>query len=192
MTHPVAPEPLRVGCVILAAGAGKRFGEPKAAAEISPGVRFIDAVAQTARAAGLDDIVAVMRSGIAPPADVRSIVNPNPDSEQIASLRLGLAQLVNTPARGALVWPVDHPFVLAKTITDFLSFVTERKPLIARPVFNGQHGHPVYFSRDVWRELVTVKNGGAREIVHQFLSSVEEFTVADRGILRDIDSRADL
>ena len=45
------------GCVILAAGAGRRFGGPKAVATLANGTRFVDAVAACAIAAGADYLV---------------------------------------------------------------------------------------------------------------------------------------
>ena len=181
----------RVGCVILGAGAGTRYGEPKAGAEVSMGVRFVDQIVATAREGGIADIVAVMHPDVLPPADVRSIVNPRPTSQQIVSLRLGLAQLVNVPVTGALVWPVDHPHVTTSTITALLEFIRNRAPLIARPAFEGKHGHPVYFSRDIWRELVTVADGGAREVVHKNAAEAHEIAVDDRGVIRDMNTKSD-
>ncbi len=192
MTHPSAPEDFRIGCVILGAGAGTRFGEPKAGAQIESGMRFVDAIVKTVKSAGIDDIIAVMHPDIAPPDGARFVVNPNAKSEQIVSLRLGLGQLVNTPTRGALVWPVDHPFVLDTTVVKLLDFVRRSTPLIAVPICDGRRGHPGYFSRNVWRDLVTVAEGGARAVMQQFANEVAEVVVTDRGVLRNVDTRADL
>jgi molybdenum cofactor cytidylyltransferase len=183
---------MRIGCVILGGGAGTRFGEPKAGALLKSGHSFVDQVAQTALAAGVDELVAVLHPDVPPPAGVRAVVNANPASEQIASVRLGLAQLVNTESRGALLWPVDHPLVLEATIRALLLLVRERNPVIARATHMNQHGHPVYFSRDIWRELVTLNKGGAREIVHKYASVAVEIDVPDGGVLLNVDRREDL
>lgn len=145
-----------------------------------------------ARDAGIVDIVAVMHPGIAPPAGIRSVVNPDPASEQIASLRLGLAQLTNAVVRGTLVWPVDHPFVRSSTIVAILDEVRASDPLIAVPIHGARRGHPTYFSRDVWRDIVTATQGGAREVLKRFASEVREVAVADPGILRNVDTKDDL
>ena len=192
MTHSYAPEDFRVGCVILAAGAGTRFGEPKAGALLSDGTRFVDAIAESARSAGIEDIIVVMHPSLTAPQGVRTVINREPTSEQIASLRLGLAQLVNVPAKGTLVWPVDHPFVRDTTVVKLLDFVRRSNPLIAVPLHEGRRGHPGYFSRNVWRELATVTEGGAKAVMRQFASEVAEVVVNDAGVLRNIDSRKDL
>jgi CTP:molybdopterin cytidylyltransferase MocA len=59
-------------------------------------------------------------------------------------------------------------------------------------VYDIGHGHPVYFSRDVWRELATVEAGGARAVVHQHAGEVLDIRVDDPGVLRDVDTLADL
>ena len=182
----------QIGCVILAAGAGSRFGEPKAGAKLPSGARFVDAVARAAHNAGISHIVAVIHPEVDPPPGIRHVVNNQPASEQIVSLRLGLAQLVNTPVRGALVWPVDYPYVRDETVVTILDNVQNDAPLIARPTFENRHGHPVYFARDVWRDLVTEQQGGARAVVHRFTADVTDIPVDDPGVLRDVDTRADM
>ena len=193
MEPPAAPgQALRAACVVLAAGAGTRFGEPKAGAEVEPGVRFVDAVVAAARVAGADPIVVVVPPGFPAPAGAVAVVNANPRGEQIASLRLGLARLVSVPVDGALAWPVDHPYVDARSARAVLDGASRSRAPIVVPVFGGRRGHPVYFSRDIWRELATVRDGGARAVVHAHAGDVHEVQVDHTGVVRDIDTRADM
>src|SRR5687768_14083668 len=159
-------EPSSVACVVLAAGAGTRFGEPKAGALLRPGERFVDAVVETARAAGATPIIVVASSELPFPPGVVRVTNDNPRGEQIQSLRLGLARLVSVPVQGALVWPVDHPFVDVDSVRAIIDAAKRTRAPIVLPVFEGKRGHPVYFARDCWRELATVSDGGARTVVH--------------------------
>jgi CTP:molybdopterin cytidylyltransferase MocA len=186
-----------VAVVIIGAGAGTRFGQPKAEAKLSDGRRFLDAIVETAEAAGLDPIVAVLPPGVTAPAGkkVRVVVNSKPDSEQIVSARLGLAQLTNAPVSSALLWPVDHPFVTLESVLAILDGARLAKNAgaeIVIPVFESRRGHPGWFHRETWRELMTVPDGGARAVIRADPSRVAEVKVSDRGILRDIDTRADL
>ena len=180
------------GCVILAAGAGMRFGEPKAGALVRAGVRFIDAVVETARLAGADPIVVVVPPGFAAPAGVRAVVNPNAAGEQIKSVRLGLGQLTNSTAVGALLWPVDHPFVRLESALAVIDAAKRTGAPIVIPTYEGRRGHPAWFVRDAWRELVTVADGGARTVVHAYGPRVIEVPVTDAGVVRDVDTPADL
>lgn len=180
------------GCVVLAAGAGSRFGEPKAGALVREGVRFLDTVCEVAHWAGADPIVAVVPPGMVAPPGVRPVVNADAAGEQVTSLRLGLAQLANAPAEGALVWPVDHPFVRVESVLAVLDTAWRTGAPIVVPVHEGRRGHPTWFARGTWRELMTVPAGGARAVVHAYGARVGEVRVADGGVLRDIDTLADL
>jgi CTP:molybdopterin cytidylyltransferase MocA len=186
--HPVA-------VVIIGAGAGTRFGRPKAEAKLSDGRRFLDAIVETAQAAGLDPIIAVLPPGVGAPPGVRVVVNSKPEAEQIVSARLGLAQLTSAPVSSALLWPVDHPFVTLESVLAILDGARLGKNSgahIVIPVFESRRGHPGWFHRETWRELMTVPDGGARAVIHADPSRVSEVKVSDRGVLRDIDTRADL
>ncbi len=196
MTNAAAPDatarPLRAACVVLAAGAGSRFGQPKAGAEVEPGVRFVDAVVEAARTAGADPIVVVCPPGFEAPTGTVAVVNADARGEQIASLRLGLARLVSVPVAGALAWPVDHPFANAASARAVLDGAARTGAPVVIPVFQGRRGHPVYFSRDCWRELATVRDGGARAVVHAHAADLHEVPVDHIGVVRDIDTRADM
>ena len=181
-----------VAVVIIGAGAGTRFGAPKAEATLSDGRRFLDAVVETAKSAGLDPIGAVLPPGVASPAGVRVVVNPKPKSEQIVSARLGLAQLTNATVSSALLWPVDHPFVPLESVLAILDAARRTGAHIVIPVHNARRGHPALFHRETWRELMTIPDGGARGVIHADPSRVAEVEVSDRGVLRDIDTRDDL
>jgi len=181
-----------VGVVIIGAGAGTRFGGPKAEAVLADGRRFLDTIVETAKSAGLDPIVAVLPPGVAAPAGVRVVVNPKPKSEQIASARLGLAQLTNSPVSSALLWPVDHPFVSLESVLAVMDAARRTGAQIVIPAFESRRGHPALFHRETWRELMTVPDGGARAVIRADPSRVATVQVTDRGVLRDIDVRGDL
>ncbi len=181
-----------IAVVIVGAGAGKRFGGPKAAARLPDGRRFLDAVCETAAAAALGPIVVVLPPGVAPPAGVAAVVNPRSDGEQVVSIRLGLAKLANHPGSGAIVWPVDHPFVTRDTLAAIVECARRTGAPIVAPEFDGRRGHPVFFHRDTWRELLTVPDGGAREVVRSYGARAITIAVPDRGVRRNIDVPSDL
>lgn len=181
-----------VAAVILGAGAGTRFGEPKAGAKLKDGRRFADAICDTARDAQLDPLIVVVPPDFTPPAGATAVMNPRPQGEQIASVRLGITRLANVSCVGAMVWPVDHPFVSLESVLALIDAAQRSGAPIVRPEFKGEHGHPVFFHRDTWRELLTVTSGGAREVVHSYGKRVETVVVRDRGVLRGVNTRADL
>ena len=179
------------GAVILGAGAGTRFGGPKAVALIEPGTRFIDRVVAIADDVGAGPIIAVLPKGVAAPPPARAVTG-NPSSEQITSLRLGLMQLANTQAEAVLVWPVDHPFVSADSVRAVLDAYERSRAPIVIPTFEGRRGHPGLFARSLWRELMVVEHDGARGVIHANDAHVVEVPVPDAGIVRNIDRPADM
>ena len=185
----------RVACVILAAGLGKRYGGPKAEAQSDAGIRFLDLVIELARNAGLDPVVAVVGSNTMVPADVRGVVNPRGEGEQIETARLGLAavdaSLVESGGEdvmGTMLWPVDHPFVEATTVRALIESISTSDPDVAVPVHDGRRGHPVYFARRRWENLRGVADGGARAVLRSLGPLVVEVPVNDAGVLADIDT----
>jgi molybdenum cofactor cytidylyltransferase len=182
-THPFA-------CVIPAAGAGLRFGGPKAEAEIAPGVRFLDRVVTLAVQCGADPIVAVVIPGVLVPGPAIA-VEGSPKGDQLASVRRGLARLASTPARSTLLWPVDHPYVAVTTAQAVVEARRTGAPVVV-PVYEGRRGHPVLFARETWLDLMTAAEGGARSVVHRYGDLVLEIAVDDPNVLRDVDTRADL
>ena len=92
----------------------------------------------------------------------------------------------------ALLWPVDHPFVSLTSVLAILDAARRTGAHIVVPVHESRRGHPSWFHRDTWRELMTVPDGGARAVIRADPSRVSDVQVADRGVLRDIDTRGDL
>ncbi len=139
----------RVGAVVLAAGASSRWGAlgPKALAAIE-GRSALAHVARSARIAGCAPVVAVVAPGAREwPSEAREepdrfVVNPDPEEGRTGSLRLGLAELPE--GSGAMVWPVDVPFVRPETVSDLVRH-TGRESLAVwlTPTYEGRGGHPV-------------------------------------------------
>lgn len=180
-----------VACVIPAAGAGTRFGQPKAEAEVEPGVRFLDRVVARAAECGAMPVVAIVSAGVRVPAPAVA-VEGSAKGDQLGSIRRGLARLASSGARGALVWPVDHPYVAVSTARAVVDAFRRSDAPIVVPVFKGKRGHPALFARETWLDLMTAADGGARFVVHRYGSLVLEVVVEDPNVLRDVDTRADL
>ncbi len=187
-----------VAVVIIGAGAGTRFGEPKAFAELHTGRTFLEVIAETARDASAQPIVAVLppREGTKETDEVTRgltvVRNVNAKSEQIVSVRLGLTALVSKPTVGALLWPVDHPFPTLQTVLVIIDAAKRTGAPFVVPTFDGKRGHPLFAHRDTWRELLTVADGGARAVVRSYGDRVVEVAVRDPGILRNVDTRDQL
>lgn len=109
-------QPGRIGAVVLAAGAGSRFGGGKLLAPLD-GRPILGHVLEAIRAAGLAETVVVLGHGrqaiesAIPWASERRVVNPDPDAGLSSSLRVGFAALVNDDLAGIFVVLGDQPLV---------------------------------------------------------------------------------
>jgi CTP:molybdopterin cytidylyltransferase MocA len=180
-----------VAVLVLAAGRGVRFGRPKALAEVSPGVRFLDVIVRTANTAGASRILAIVPAGVSAPDGAVTVINEHGAGEPIESVRLGLLAL-DAEVVGALLWPVDHPFVMVETVRGLLHAIRETAAPAVVPVHYHRRGHPVYFARSAWPALRTVEDGGARNVLHSLGSEVVDVPVQDPGILADVNTPHDL
>jgi CTP:molybdopterin cytidylyltransferase MocA len=138
----------RVAGLILAGGAGERYGGPKAFATLPDGRTFLAACVQLLTAGGAAPLLVTLPPGASPPAfgGLEALPLPAPGLPMFDSLRLGLTRLLARPAWSAVVvLPVDHPLVAPETITALAR--TEADAVL--PSHQGKHGHPVMLSRRV-------------------------------------------
>ena len=183
--------------VVLAAGRSKRMGASKAALEFEPGVTLLERAVQVLRTGGCRYVVAVVNDAddwsarLADVAGAAVVTNDRPQSQQIDSIRLGLAHLPDD-AEAAVVLPVDFPALRPETVQTMIEAFFARKPTVLLPVHGGTPGHPVIFSRAMFGELMTdLLARGAETIVDAHQADRVELEVDDPGILHDVDSPDD-
>jgi len=85
--------------IVLAAGAGRRLGQPKAEIMVA-GERLVDRAVRTLRAGGCAEVLAVVRSAELVVPGARTVVNPDPDAGMGSSLRCGLDAALAGAAAG--------------------------------------------------------------------------------------------
>jgi CTP:molybdopterin cytidylyltransferase MocA len=186
-----------IAAVILAAGAGRRLGSVAKALLPHGGRSYLAAIAATARAAGLVDAVVVVGEPFghdvaahARQLGLRVRVNPAPDRGMASSVALGFAAIANGPAAAAWLWPVDHPAVTEATLRQLLAALGDSQ--VAQPTYRGAGGHPPLIARALWPRLAACAGepGGARDVLRAASRIVVE--VDDPGVVRDVDTLADL
>jgi CTP:molybdopterin cytidylyltransferase MocA len=176
----------RVAAVILAAGLGRRFGGPKAVAQLG-GRTLLSHVALRAREAGLDPIIAVVPIGTETPARVEAVVNHDPARGLSSSLRLGIEAV--PPGRAAMVLLVDQPTLPVTTITTLLAGRGQR-PLIAASA-DGQVAPPVLIEPEAFPEVMALHGDiGLREVLLTRSELVDVVEVPAH--VPDVDTVADL
>lgn len=191
-----------VAGIVLAGGASRRMGTPKAGL-VHEGRTFLAHVVGKLRGAGIDDLIVVSGSAhdavlaALPSGDAARVLrNPDPDRGQLSSLKLALAEL-RTRERprpeAAIVALVDHPTVQATTVERLVDAWSEARDVeIVVPTFAGRRGHPVLFAGGVWDELLATPDElGARAVVHADAARVLEVPVDDAGVHIDVDTPED-
>ena len=187
--------------VILAAGQSTRMGRPKALLPCPPDGRpFVTQLMAALHDGGLARIAIVGRASddglrheveAASPA-VPYLENPSPELGQLSSLLIAVSFAEATGATGLLVVPVDMPLIRPATVSAALhAFARSDRPIL-RVTHQGRHGHPVLFRSAAFQALKTADpNLGARAVLREDPSRVEDLEVDDPGVLRDFDYPSD-
>jgi molybdenum cofactor cytidylyltransferase len=181
--------------ILLAAGSASRFGADKLAAALSDGTS-VGVAALKNLAAAVDSVIAVVRPGDGAMASVfaahgaRVSVCPWASEGMGASLAWGVRGAA--VAAGWIIALADMPWIDPKTIARVVAALRQGAPLAA-PQFEGSRGHPVGVGARFFGELAALSGDeGARHVLAAHAASVQLIEVNDAGILRDIDTPADL
>jgi CTP:molybdopterin cytidylyltransferase MocA len=153
--------------LLLAAGAGRRYGGPKALVEYG-GRLLVERALDTLRAGGCAPVVVVLGAAAgevrarADLAGARLVDNPAWDSGMGASLRTGLAALAATDATAALVLLVDTPGITAEAVRRIGRYASPHA--LVQATYRDRPGHPVLLGRDHWAGVAALATGdvGAR------------------------------
>ena len=144
----------RFAGLVLAGGAGQRYGTPKALAVLPDRRSFLDACVALLAEAGAAPILVTLPSDVAELSDAvfTSCHLSAPGLAMFDSLRLGLTRLCEAPGwERVVVLPVDHPLVRAESVR---ALAAVEAPA-ALPLFAGRHGHPVLLARATAARIVT-------------------------------------
>ncbi len=149
--------------VLLAAGAGSRYGSPKALAH---GGAWLQTAVLALRDGGCAQVVVVLGARAAEartlvPVHTSVVVAPDWAQGMSASLRVGLAAAEGTSARRAVLHLVDTPDVGADVVARVLAVGAP----LTRATFGGKGGHPVVLDRPHWAPVAGRATGdhGARD-----------------------------
>lgn len=181
--------------VLLAGGAARRFGANKILALLPNGEPLgLRAAARLATA--VDEMVVVVRADDRPTgaafegAGYRVVPCADAALGMAHSLACGVAA-----SRDSAAWMValaDMP-VIEPTTLMLLAACWRREDSIIVPRCAGATGHPVIFPARFRAELLALTGDrGARPVLDAHIPEIYEYITDDRGVLRDIDTPADL
>ena len=209
----------RVAGVLLAAGQGSRFGQPKALVELD-GQTLAERGVRMLQAGGADPILIV--TGAAPvvlaPADqVHTVYNGEWRTGMGSSLRAALRALSEAGRPGdAVLAPddavlasddtglppdvaavvvalADQPLVGAGAVARLIA-AHRAGASVAVATYQGQPRNPVLLAREHWPEVIATATGdqGARAFLRARPDLVTRIECGDTGRPDDIDTTADL
>lgn len=154
-----------VAGLILAAGSGSRFGQPKAPVVVD-GERLVDRAVRVLSEAGCDPIVVVLGAWVGHVEGADIVVNDTWPEGMGSSLRTGLAHLRDaTAAERVVITLVDLPGLTTPAVQRLVASSVEAAA--AQCTYDGERGHPVCLARDLWDEAIEVAHGdeGARRLM---------------------------
>ena len=181
--------------ILLAAGSGSRFGADKLLHPLADGTPIAVASLRTLKSA-LPKVIAVIRSGN---GGLRTLLeNEQVDVYECKDAHLGMARSfvcgieASPDADGWIIALGDMPFLRPQTINSVAARVTHTGRIVI-PAYRGQRGHPVGFGRRYLSELEKLEGDeGARSVIARHPGEVELLESDDDGIVRDVDTQADL
>jgi len=182
----------KVACIILAAGAGRRFGMPKWQAEYG-GKTFLELIIEKVNNAGIYDIACVIRKDSVPNIKkIKYTVNPTPELGMFSSLFYGIN--VFPDKLGYVIIPVDHPFFEYETLIKLCSsFKNQGFCNIARPVYKSRPGHPIVIPGTLAKHIpIGDYDGGLKKFIEDADVPLKNVNVYDRGILMNINTVNDI
>ncbi len=206
-THgqPVVERWAPMAVVILAAGAGSRFGAPKQLEVVNGRPMLVAALAAAATIAGpiyvvtgahaelvkllLADLPAPLNQQLA--GRLHTLHNPKWASGQASSLHVSLRNLPGD-VEAAIWMPVDQPY-LEPALLSRLVAAWRNGADLAAPQVNGElRGAPALFDRRHWPELLVVQgDSGGRSVLRRHRPDIVTIAATEES-LRDIDSPLDL
>jgi molybdenum cofactor cytidylyltransferase len=188
---------VKIGCVLLAAGAGKRFGGGKLLYEVE-GEPMIAHALQLLGSIEFASRVCVARRAdraiqtLAQEHGFAVVINPDPERGVGTSVAIGTETvlLLERELEGILYAVSDQPYLTRVSVKRLLDAFEQNPERIASLSWQGKRGNPAIFPLDCWSELMQLREdvGGAAVIRrHPNLLLLVEADSAQE--LEDLDTR---
>jgi molybdenum cofactor cytidylyltransferase len=192
------PDSFRAVAVVTAAGSAERFGGKKLLTPID-GEPLLDHTIRSLLDGGVSEVIVVVgtdaRSELERDVNamndprVRPVENPDPSRGMFSSIQAGVA---TANGDALVVLPGDMPYVRAETVRAVIAKHRERRAIVS-PRYNGKRGHPVVMPLSLRDEIAaTAPTANLHEVIKRHLDERVDLEVNDPGVVRDVDTPADL
>ena len=188
-------EKMKIDFILLAAGKSSRMGSPKPLLKIAK-YTFVDYIFLSIRSIRFYRKVVVLGANHKKilrqqkfPRDVKILINNDYSKGQITSLKKAV-EFIKSDSDGFVTQLVDCPIVEEATYKRL--FKLARITKIVVPKYKDRGGHPVFFGRKYFDQLLALdENYGAREVVYANRKNTVYFKTDDFGVRFDIDTKED-
>jgi molybdenum cofactor cytidylyltransferase len=160
-------ETKKIGCLVMAAGSGTRFGGGKLTAEVA-GKTLIRRALEAVPEGVFSDVVVAAQEGairnLAESFGFRFILNNHPDRGVGRTIRLGTEAMSGCAA--ILYMVADQPFLTGETVKRVAEAWRGAPEMIAGASCGGRRGNPNIFPARFFPELLALDGdrGGSRVI----------------------------
>jgi molybdenum cofactor cytidylyltransferase len=185
--------------LVLAAGAGSRFGGGKLTAPWR-GRPMIEAALAAAYAAPVEGVTLVTGADPGVSKAARACAGARPLTVVLAdgwsrglsaSLKAGIAALPEGAA-GALVFLGDMPLIPHAVLAPLVQALAGGAPA-AVPAWDGEIGHPAALSAALFPDILALEGDrGARALLERLGPALVRIAAPDDGVLFDVDRPSDL
>ena len=169
--------------VLLAAGAGRRYGKPKVLVE-----GWLTTAVNALRDGGCDDVILVLGAAVVPPpVGVTAVTASDWHTGLSASVRTGLAHVDH--ADYALLHVIDTPDIGPAVVSRVIKRALASRSGLARAYYGNRPGHPVVIARRHWPGVIDRLSGdhGAASYLRTVFD-VENVECGDLATGRDYDA----
>jgi molybdenum cofactor cytidylyltransferase len=188
---------VKVGAVVMAAGASKRMGQPKMVLPWGKGT-VIEQVVRVLSASGVSPIVVVTGGAHEKVADalrgfsLKLVHNEHfHETEMLQSLQLGLFGLPDD-VQASLVVLGDQPQITREVVSGVIDrFIQNHNPLVV-PSYQMRRGHPWLVAREYWSEILQMdRDKSLRGFLAAHAKEIDYLVVDTPAILMDLDTPQD-
>ena len=180
-----------IGCVIMASGLGKRFGENKLMTMFH-GKPLISHILNATSDIFEKRIVVTRHETVAnlcKEKNIDFILHTMPHRSD--TVRLGLEKLWDT--EHCMFCASDQPLLKTETIASLTLLAKNAPTKIIRPIHESTPGTPVIFPKNTYKELLQLPEGkGGGYVIKQHPDLLQYLSIADSRELEDIDTTEDL
>lgn len=184
----------KIGCVLMAAGDAKRFGENKLNRKLD-GKSLIDRALSCIPAHKLDITVVVSQYDEvlkkAEDSGFLGIKNYHPDYGISHTIKLGLKKTKHCDAVMFMV--SDQPLLTKNSVEKMIDFYLDNPLYIVGMGYNGTRGNPCIFPKSFYKELEKLQEDrGGSTVIRQNEDKLLIFEAQHSDELSDIDTKEDL